>query len=174
MRHRLKPLLIPLVLALSFGAGAARAEITLLRAGIVCPDGRDGPMRDAPDTLIGGVREVDGLAIDLDTRDVPMIPGLGLGLQTRWEGPGGATLRMVTLHPPMGENGVTEQSYTRDFAPGETSTRAYTFEFAYEMVPGPWTLQIADATGTLISVDFTVSDTPNAAVTEVCGLFLNS
>lgn len=150
------------------------AQVELVRAGVVCPDGRDGPLRDAPGTLMGGVREIAGLSIDVETRNIPLIPGLGLGIETRWTGDAPQSVRMVTLHPPMGDAGTTRQDYARTLAPGGTNVRAYTFEFAYELLPGPWTLQVEDETGILLSVEFTVSDAPNAAVTEACGLFLNS
>lgn len=172
MRHRLTSALTGCPIAIC--ATPAVAQIELLRAGVLCPDGRTGPVRDAPETLMGGVREIPGLSIDIETRDIPMIPGLGLGIETLWTGNALRTVRMVTRHPPMGEDAVTRQTYMKRMPPGSVSTRAYTFEFAYEMVPGPWTLQVEDATGILLSVDFTVSDAPNAAVTQTCGLFLNS
>lgn len=172
MRHRL-------IICLAVAAGAtcaapAMAWVDLMRAGVVCPDGRDGPLRAAPGTLVGGVREIEDLAIDVETRIIPLIPGVGLGIQTRWTGPLPHEVRMTTLHPPMGDRGVTRQEYVTTLPPGTASTRAYTFEFAYEMVPGPWTLQVEDETGILLSVAFTVSDAPNTAVTQGCGLFLNS
>ncbi|CTQ50065.1 DUF3859 domain-containing protein [Jannaschia donghaensis] len=172
MRHRLIQALTILIAATC--ATPSVAQVELLAAGVVCPDGRSGPMRDAPDTLVGGVREIPGLSIDVETRAIPMIPCLGLGIETRWAGETARTLRMATLHPPMGTDGVTRQVYSKVMEPGAVSTRAYTFEFAYEMVPGAWTLQVEDATGILLSVDFVVTDTPNAAVTQACGLFLNS
>ena len=173
MRHRLTFALAALISAVA-PTGPAMAEIELVRAGIVCPDGRNGPLRDAPDTVLGGVREIADLAVDVETRDVPLIPGLGLGIETRWQGDGPHFVRMLTLHPPMGSTGTTRQSYGKTLIPGDVSVRAYTFEFAYELVPGVWSLQVTDETGLLLSVDFTVSDAPNAAVTEGCGLSLNS
>ncbi|SDZ55829.1 protein of unknown function [Jannaschia faecimaris] len=172
MRHRLKSGLTGCFIALC--ATPAVAQVEMLRAGVVCPDGRDGPLRDAPGTLMGGVREIADLTIDVETRDVPLIRGLGLGVQTRWTGAEDQTVQMVTLHPPMGGGGVTRQEYGKTMQPGGVSTRAYTFEFAYEMVPGVWTLQVEDGTGILNSVEFTVSTSPNRAVTEACGLFFNS
>lgn len=172
MRHRLIPTLTTCLIAIC--ATPAVAQFELVKVGIVCPDGRDGPLRDAPETLLGGVREVSDLTIDVETTDVPLIPGLGLAIETRWTGNAIRFVEMVTLHPPMGRDGVTRQTYPKTFLPNTTSTRAYTFEFAYELLPGPWSLQVTDANGILLSVDFTVSNAPNAAVTEACGLFLNS
>lgn len=172
MRHRLTRILT-LLLSLTCAAPVA-AQVELLRAGAVCPDGRNGPLRDAPGTLLGGVREIAGFSVDVETREIPLLPGLGLGIETRWTGDAPRTVQIVTLHPPMGDARITRQHYTRTLTPGAINVRAYTFEFAYEMLPGPWTFQVEDETGILLSVDFTVSDAPNAAVTEACGLFLNS
>lgn len=172
MRHRLVTGLTALIFATC--ATPTVAQVELISAGIVCPDGRDGPLRDAPGTLLGGVREIADLAIDVETRDVPLIPGLGLGITTRWVGTAPHTVRMATLHPPMGDSATTRQEYVKTLIPGEISTRAYTFEFAYELLPGAWTLQVEDETGILLEVEFTVSDAPNSAVTDACGLFLNS
>jgi hypothetical protein len=125
--------------------------------------------RPASGTISGVVNNVDGSPRFV--RLGPMVParlGIGFGVNAQvlpqYEGP----VLAVTLHPPMGPNRVTRETFDANLSSAEPSYLGFSFEHAYELVPGPWTLS-AEANGRVIySVDFLVVD-PKSMPDVTCG-----
>ncbi|UWQ21270.1 DUF3859 domain-containing protein [Jannaschia sp. W003] len=175
MRPRLIPLLL-LACALPFGA--AQARVRLVEAGIVCPALREASgQRPAPDTQTGTVDILSaGVEFDLPDRVVPAMQHLGFGLRVEVEaGEPETELLIVVEHPPTGPEGVTRESWTQVAAGGERSLNLFTFDYPYEMVPGPWTFSIEVEGERVVEVPFTVGDRfANARVDAACLEMLNA
>lgn len=157
MRHTVGAVLL---VALTVPAGGASAQVMLLEAGIVCPRIVTGEMVEAPDTEIGAIRRIDqGLAFDLDARDVPTMTNLSFGFRVGLEaGVPPQEVTIVVTHPPMGERAVTRQSWPDTLVPGEDNMNVFTFEYEYEKVPGPWTFEIEVDGATVVAVPFEVTE----------------
>jgi hypothetical protein len=122
----------------------------------------------APDTEIGLVDQVAGevRAFAL-TQVVPAIPGLAFGEELRLEE--GATLPgtvAVTTHPPMGEQGVTEQFWPDDLSDQDWAANMYRFDFDYELLLGRWTMQLQRDGVTYSYVEFDVVPPPEGMTLE--------
>lgn len=78
--------------------------------------------------------------------------------------PAGATarLRMVIIFPspgllkPGNRNPISRDEYTWKAMTGKSSFRSYSLDYAWEVVPGDWTLEIWDDDQKLASQTFTV------------------
>ena len=186
MRHRLtliarrgplRPLsgLVASALLILFNAAPLAAQVRLVEVGISCPDFREGVIIEAPGTTSGFVRRIQGISFDLPGRSLPAVPGLGFGFRTEVEGDTPVKARMITRHPPMGPDGITEQAYSITLpAGGQTYGRIYRFDYGYELLVGTWTLAVEVEGKTVVSVDFAVTDGPDARVDAACGIRLQS
>ena len=173
MRDRL----IPAVLA-SIGVaspGTAPADVRLIEAGIICPRDSDGALVDAPRTEAGQIRIVDeSLGFDLLTRTVPTMDDLSFGFRTELEP--GVIVRDVTIvvtHPPTGEAGVVREEWDDVFAAGDARLNLFTFEEAYEKIPGTWTFSIEIEGRTVVSVPFEITEDRRDEVERACFQFLS-
>ena len=161
-----------LLLALLLAPWPAAAKVRLLEAGIVCPAPKaEGARREAPDTETGFIDVIEqGLTFDLPDRAVPLMPDLGFGVRVALkDGEPDTRLTIVVEHPPTGAAGVERESWTQWVTGGETSLNLFSFDHAYEMVPGTWTFSIEVEGERLVSVPFEIG-VPGAArrVEEVC------
>lgn len=123
----------------------------------------------APDT-VAGVTNVIGAVPPLVSsgRNVPAVLGMGFGILS------GARQKMlldvlvVVTHPPMGDAGVTQQSYFSQITNTGESMTLYQFDFAYELVQGPWTITATQGDNLLFRAGFTV--VPPEQVPELAGV----
>ncbi len=172
MRHRL----IDLALALAALAAPAGAQVRLVEAGIVCPREPTGAFEDAPGTEAGAIRRIEeAVVFDLPDRNVPTITNLSFGLRAALDPGAEATdVTIVVEHPPMGERDVTRQEWDDTILPGGGSISLFTFEEAYEKVPGPWRFSIEAGGATLVEVAFEVTaEDGRGAVERACFQFLS-
>lgn len=171
MRHRLT---FAGFLALLACATPVAAQVRLVETGIVCPAAEEGQLIAAPGTLAGFIRRIDDMGFDMPGRVVPAVSGVAFGIRTELKGDGPLDVRMVTRHPPMGADGMTEQVHEVTLLPNVSNLRVYRFDFGYEMVPGAWTLAVEAEGATLLSVDFEVTDAPDPRLADICGHLLQS
>jgi hypothetical protein len=165
MRYRL----ILAGLLASCVAGPLAAQVRLLEAGIYCVSPRTGEQVEAPDTVAGVVHTIVGEPFDVIGRVVPLQQGLSFGIRTELKASDPLTVRMALRHPPMVDNeGQTGGSYTTTLPARASHVRSFTFDYAYEMVPGRWTMEIWDQDELLLSVGFDVVNHPVAAVDDAC------
>ena len=125
--------------------------------------------RPAEGTVSGVIGLLDETPVF--ARPGPVVParvgiGFGVHVQVAPQFAGPATIE--TSHPPMGPNGVTSQIWEVEFSADRVSYNGFSFDFEYELLPGPWSFT-ATANGRLIyKVDFTVVD-PRFAPALTCG-----
>jgi hypothetical protein len=127
--------------------------------------------RSKSPVLIGEIGLVDQVAGEVRafalTQVVPAIPGLAFGVELRLED--GATLPgtvAVTTHPPMGEQGVTEQFWPDDLSDQDWAANMYRFDFDYELLLGRWTMQLQRDGVTYSYVEFDVVPPPEGMTLE--------
>lgn len=124
----------------------------------------------AEGTITGTLNLVDGPPVFYSSSAVvPAQIGVGFGIHLdvapRFEGPAVVT----TTHPPMGTEGVTRQTWQTEYAPGNLAYNGFTFEYAYELVQGAWTISASSLDGREIyHAAFTVVD-PKFAPPPPCG-----
>ncbi|PIE09524.1 MAG: hypothetical protein CSA72_12950 [Rhodobacterales bacterium] len=111
----------------------------------------------APDTVLGEINILpDGREILWPQSEVPAALGIGFGLWFDTTSvPRGMTLTTIT-HPPMGPQGVTRESW-KTFQSGDTQEPhyvGYTLELPYELVRGPWRVEVTRNGKTLAAQDF--------------------
>lgn len=156
----------------------AMAKVRLVEAGIICPEIRDGDgRREAPETETGFIDIIDqDLVFDLPDRHVPLIQHLSFGFRVALKpGEPNTRITIVVDHPPTGDAGITRESWSQWIAGGERSMNLFTFDYAYEMVPGPWTFAIEVAGQRQVEVPFVVGPPGfNPKVDQVCLGALNS
>lgn len=163
MRHRLIGFL------LCFAGPAAADGVTLLESGLFCASPRTEESRPAPDTVEGVVHEMQSGPFDVAGQVVPLVPGLAFGIRFRSDLTKDRVVRMVTLHPPLGPEGQTRSSWETVLQAGAVRARAFSFDHAYELVPGTWTMEVWEGSEVLLSVPFAVTTAPVSAVDGICG-----
>lgn len=172
------------ILATLFHTGMARAQtmpqsstiwfdatrIAELEIGLICYVDVTGT-EPAPDTILGEINRIaNDPVIDWHGTRVPAILGLTFGIKTRAvEGGDMTDVEILTHHPPFGpQNTTVERWYSNIFA-GDLTTRAFTFDFPYEMATGLWVFE-ARSNGTLLyRVEFNVVPPEQAPLqSEIC------
>ncbi len=163
--------LLPLVLILA---------ATLARAGVSTPGTAEFEFgyfcalepvasAEAKDTISGEILLVDTLPRFI--RRGHMVPaqiGVGFGVHVRVRPEHAGPVTIESVHPPMGPNGVTRQSWITTLSDADKSYLGYSFEHRYELLPGTWTFR-ASASGRLIyEVSFSVVD-PGLLPPVSCG-----
>ncbi len=131
--------------------------ILALKAGIICAPQVIGT-NPAPDTVAGVTNIVEGDPQFISNgRQVPAVIGIGFGLKA--QAAGGGNLYDVTVtvtHPPMGDAGITQQTYPTAISGNALSMVLYQFDFDYELVQGPWIIEAATGDEVLLRVAFEV------------------
>ncbi len=133
-------------------------DLSQLDAGIVCAPpviderpapgsitGTTGVFADAPEFVSRG-------------RQVPAVIGVAFGLSVTAKGRNFAPLDVSITHPPMGANGVTEQSFVTDLIDGVSRSSLYAFEDEWELVEGPWTITATYLDELVYHLNFEVVD----------------
>ncbi len=170
---RILPVLALLTtLPLFAAAQAVQSEaLASLWAGVVCGPPVVGSA-PAPDTIAGSTHLVDETPPFIaEITQVPAVIGIGFGVKAQALDPMGLNDVTVTVtHPPMGDAGVTRQSYTSWISGTEPSITFYQFDDDYERVTGTWTFTGVRDGVALFSVAFEVVP-PQAlpGLAEACG-----
>ena len=125
-------------------------RIASFETGVICAPEAIGT-RPAPDTVAGTthVIEVEPPFVSTDNR-VPAVLGIGFGIKAMavgYDGIDDVTMRIT--HPPMGDGGVTSQTYGSRISGLDPSLTFYQFDFDYELLEGTWQME-AYARGTLL------------------------
>jgi len=146
-------------------------QIAGFKAGIVCAQKVVG-LSPAPGTIAGTTNLIEGAPRFISTgRQVPAVLGIGFGVQTRAQNGFGLNDVLVTMtHPPMGDAGVTVESYTTTIFGSDSTSTLFQFDYPYELVTGPWQISASLDGKLLFRVQFEV--VPAAAVpdlAEACG-----
>ncbi len=131
--------------------------IQAMKAGIICAPLVIGT-NPAPDTVAGVTNIVEGDPQFISNgRQVPAVLGIGFGVKA--QAAGGADLYDVTVtvtHPPMGDAGIIRQTYPTAISGTDLSLILYQFDFEYELVQGPWTIEAAQQGNVILYVEFEV------------------
>ena len=93
------------------------------------------------------------------SRIVPATLGVGFGVKAQSEAPAGLSgVLLEVLHPPMGPEGQTRQSFFTSMSGQSPSITFYQFDHPYELVTGQWTIRAYSGEVALLSVTFEVVD----------------
>jgi len=144
--------------------------IAALEAGVICTPVATGEI-PAPGTIAGVTQiitvEPPFAAI---TRRVPAVLGVGFGVKSQSSLPDGLSGVFISVtHPPMGDEGITTQSFETSIRGTDPSLTFYQFDFEYELVPGFWQFEATKDGDLLFRTTFEVLP-PNAVreLAELC------
>ncbi|MCW5738139.1 MAG: DUF3859 domain-containing protein [Enhydrobacter sp.] len=128
--------------------------------------------------VTGQLREPNGIVSNLidnichiaTTTSVPMRQGIHFGFRYRVDGPENGVPVELTLavqfpaavRPTGGGTAVTRHERSATLAVGTVSYTGYSFDHAWELMPGPWTLEVLQHGRKLAEKSFTVVDEPAA------------
>ena len=131
-------------------------RLSSFRAGVFCaPDVID--TTPAPDTVAGVTNVIEDVPEFVsDGRNVPAVLGMGFGILSLSRNETLFDVLVVVTHPPMGDAGVTRQSYTSEIANTGQPMTLYQFDYDYELVQGPWTITATQGDEILFRAGFTV------------------
>jgi Domain of unknown function (DUF3859) len=138
------------------------------RAGIFCAP-KVINTTPAPDTVAGVTNIIEDVPPFVSAgRNVPAVLGMGFGILSSSKQQMLLDVLVVVTHPPMGDAGVTRQSYYTEVTNIGESMTLYQFDFAYELVEGPWTITAMQGDELLFRAGFTV--VPPGQVPELAGV----
>lgn len=165
-----------LLMCLAAPSAAATADsyvsdpLILIDHGVICQVTANGS-RAAPETLLGEINLIDQTRdMDVTTRVVPAKAGISFGVKfTAAPGTGELPVTVIVTHPPMGDANMTRETWGALIQEGGSSMNLFTFEFPFEMVPGPWSMAIEADGRRLMEQHFeVVSELAAPAVLSVC------
>ncbi len=152
---------LALLVALAQPAAAREVSVTIVEHGLYTAE------------VVGQQRDSSGIVTDLldklchveTTTIVPMRPNVQFGFRHRIDGPvAGEPVDLTftvtfpeSVHPPVGQ---PLQRHRRSAlqVTGTVSYTGYSFDQAWEFVPGVWTLEVLQGERLLASKSFTVVD----------------
>ena len=151
--------------------GSVSPDIISLEAGIVCPPVSIGST-PAPGTVAGTTHIIEKEPPFVsNARRVPAVLGIGFGVKSQTDVVGGLDgVTWVVSHPSMGGDNVETQNFVTRISDLKPSFKFYQFDYAYELLPGPWQMTAMRGENILYQVNFDV--VPPEAVPElarVCG-----
>jgi len=152
-----RALLLALLIASPLRAeDVVTSAIADLQAGVICaPEVIDHV--PAPDTVAGVQNVIEGDPPFVTTgRTVPAVIGIGFAIKAIAAGQDLPDVTIVVTHPPMGENGTRRQSYQSAIWMDDYGLTAWQFEYDYELVTGPWTVEAWAGDRMVYSVTFDV------------------
>lgn len=142
---------------LAAGISLNETYVGNLRFGLVC--GSDtAETLPAPDTAQGTIQKrEDWQKILVETQVIPLTKGMALGVDVSPVGPRNIEdVEIHVTHPPYADSGLTLERWQTEFTASGSNLNFFEFEFPYEMVEGPWTIEARTERGTLYSVTFQV------------------
>lgn len=169
-------LTLSLLCLLATTAHAAPADMTSpligsLETGVICPPPTVGETA-APDTVAGVTHLVaeDPPFVSMSRR-VPAVIGIGFGAKSLTADLLGLSeVTMTVTHPPMGKDGITQQSFLTRIDGTSPSLTFYQFDYAYELVQGRWQMEAMKDGKVLYRASFDVVAPQQAPeLAQVCG-----
>ncbi|GGG66752.1 hypothetical protein GCM10011415_12020 [Salipiger pallidus] len=172
-------LVLSVLLGLSLAMGPAhgamaedfvRDPAVLIDHGVICQISSEGS-RPAPDTMVGQINLIEQTRdLDVTTQLVPATAGISFGIKFMLApGAGTREATVIVTHPPMGEAGITRETWLSTVDEFSPSLNLFTFEFPYEMVPGPWVMALELDGERVLEQSFeVVSELAAPAVLSVC------
>ena len=146
MKHMVLRALRPVVLALVMLPAAPLSAqsidqigplMSAFQAGMVCAPKVIGTT-PAPDTVAGVTNVIEDLPPFVSAgRNVPAVLGMGFGILSGSKQQMLLDVLVVVTHPPMGDAGVTRESFYTEITNIGESMTLYQFDYAYELVEGP-------------------------------------
>ena len=175
VRYAFRPVILALTL-LSAGAVSAQSIdqigplMSSFKAGIFCAP-TVVSTEPAPDTVAGVTNVIEDVPPLVSSgRNVPAVLGMGFGILSGSKQGMLLDVLVVVTHPPMGDAGVTQQSYYTQITNTGESMTLYQFDYAYELVQGPWTITATQGDDLLFRAGFTVvSPQQVPELAGVCG-----
>lgn len=164
------------VLGLILAAGPMSAQsidqlgplMSAFKAGIFCAP-TVVSTAPAPDTVAGVTNVIEEVPPFVSAgRNVPAVLGMGFGILSGSKQGMLLDVLVVVTHPPMGDDGITRQSYYTQITNVGESMTLYQFDFDYELVQGPWTITATQGDDLLFRAGFTV--VPPQQVPELAGV----
>lgn len=143
MRQLLLAFALTLGIAAPLAAQVARsADLQSIEAGVICPPESVG-YREAPGTITGRAHIIEEMPEFVSlTQMVPAVIGVGFGVRLQAVPELGTETVVVTItHPPMGKDGVRQQSFTSAVSGLGPTIAFFQFDHAYEMVLGRWSFE---------------------------------
>ena len=118
---------------------ARSSSLGWIEAGIICAT-NTGEFREAPGTISGRAHApTEEPPFVSNSQVVPAVIGVGLGIKARSDDAIGLLLVEVILtHPPMGEDGITRQTFLSMITPDTNAIIFFQFDHDYELVTGSW------------------------------------
>jgi len=118
----------------------------------------------APDTTTGEISLLREPTLVQNTTRIPAIPKTSFGLRYQLDGiPVGEALAVTDvvitpgIHEPGSDNAPAYRQSWRDVVvAGKPRYTGYTFDYAWEAVPGPWRIEIWYGDSMLLAQDFQV------------------
>lgn len=139
------------VLARGAGPGAAELEY-----GFFCAL-ETAATQEAPGTVSGTVNIVEGSPDFIGPGpEVPARIGIGFGVKVRARAGLAGPVTVEIEHPPMGPNAVTRQYWHTTLSGTDKQYLGYTFDQAYEVLPGRWTMSASANGRQIYAVSFQV------------------
>ncbi len=89
----------------------------------------------------------------------------GIVVQVRPEFEGNATVYVE--HPPQGTDGTVQESWPNFFSASEPTYVGFSFEYDYELTPGPWTLSARREGELIYEIEFDVVQGANLLSCEM-------
>ncbi|WP_300515940.1 DUF3859 domain-containing protein [Aliiroseovarius sp.] len=137
-------------------AAGANPQVLSVQSGFLCGVIGSGSAL-AEDTLEGRTDLMDvHLLRVIPTRVAPAAKGIHIGVVLQRDPSFTSPIRAVTAHPPMGPDGVTQQSFFTNQTPDGLVGVGWEFEYSYEMLPGDWSITLYDGATELHRAEFTV------------------
>ena len=148
--------LIALACLLLPTAALANPQILSVQAGFLCNVHENGS-EPAEDTLEGRTDLIDSSVLRvMPTTIAPAAMGVHIGILLHRDPAYTSPVRAITTHPPMGPDGITQQSFLTNQTPDGVIGMGWEFEYDYELLPGPWTMTLLDGDTVLYRAEFTV------------------
>ena len=112
------------------------------QAGVICAPEVIGT-NPAPDTVAGVTNSISEEPPFISNgRRVPAVMGVGFGIKAMAVDPIGMTpVTMTITHPAMGNKKIKRQSFATRISGENPSLTFYQFDYAYELLPGLWTME---------------------------------
>ncbi len=151
------------------GQDLTSAQIASLETGVICAPDVVGTS-PAPDTVAGVTNVIEGEPpfVSVVNR-VPAVLGIGFGAKAQASDILGLSDVVVTVrHPAMGPEKVTVQSYGSYISGIDRSLTFYQFDYDYELLPGPWTIEARQNGNLLYRSKFEV--VPPEQIPELAGV----
>ena len=158
MRFVVTLLFVLTIAAQPVAAQLARSSaIGWIEAGIICATDT-GQYREAPGTITGRAHApTQEPPFVSNSQVVPAVLGVGLGIKARSDPDVGLLpVEVILSHPPMGDGGVTRQTFPSLITPDSNAIIFFQFDHDYELVTGAWSLTAMRDGQTVFRANFQV------------------